>query len=222
MKNKYFSLLILFLTLFSILSLNAAETAKKKIAVLDFKSPSDILSTPKLVKALKKNASFETLQDTTEGADYLLKGNAQLIDSKKLVLNLQVLDTKTDQPIYAKKLSLTGPRDNLGNLAICEIVIIISEIVNPIKIDSVQGSYAILNRGENSNFHKGMMLQAFIPNIPVLDPITNEVLKDSEHSIAELKITEVLPKSSRAQILRHSTPIQPGTLCRIILELECK
>lgn len=222
MKNKYFSLLVAFFTLISVFSLNAAETSKKKIAVVDFKAPADTFLTGKLIEALRKNSSFETLKKTTEGADYLLTGNAQLPEPEKLVINLQILNAKSNQPIYAKKMTITAPQDKLNNLAICEIVIIVAETVDPIKIDSVQGSYAILNRGEDSNLHRGMKLQAFIPNVPVIDPATNEVVKDSEYSIAELNVTEILPNFTRAQILRHSAPIEPGTFCRVISESECK
>lgn len=219
MKNKYFSSLIAFLTLLALPSLNAAEVIKTKI-IVDFKDLSGPPLTKNLINALSQNPSFDVLKEKTDNANYILTGNSQLIEAQTLIINLRILEAKTSHLVYAKKLTITGPQDTLSKLAICQITTILSETINPIKIDSIQGAYAFLNRGEGSNLHPGMKLQVFIPNASAVDLTTGEVLKDSEYPIAELKITEILPKLTKAQILRYSAPIEPGTLCRTIP--ECK
>lgn len=229
MKNKTFSLVIAFLAFSCLHSLYSAETAKKKISIQKFEAPESSaylgsLLTQKLITALKQNPSLNVLTGTYEGADYILMSNIQLSEPHKLIINLRILDAKTRQIIYAKKLTIPGEKnvvsDNLNDLAICEIDAIISETVDPIKIDSIQGAYALLNRGEGSSLRPGMKLKVLIPNAFTVDPTTGEVVRDSEYAIAELKVTEILPKLTKAQILHYSAPIETGALCRTVP--ECK
>lgn len=225
MKNKTFSLVIAFLALACLPSLYSAETGKKKISIHKFEAPESSaylggLLTQKLITALKQDHSIDVLKGTSEGADYILMSNIQLSEPQKLIINLRILDAKTRQPIYAKKLIVSDEKENLNDLAICEITTIISETINPIKIDSIQGAYAFLNRGEGTSLRPGMKLKVLIPNASTVDPTTGEVLRDSEYAIAELKVTEILPKQTKAQILHYSAPIETGALCRTIP--ECK
>lgn len=232
MKNKYFSLVITF-SIFALCHVNAAEIEKKKVAILDFKTPATTvqegpLLTEKLISALSENPAFIILKSKTEGADYVAGGYSQLIENQKLIISLHILDGKTNDLIYAKKLTFTAPQkaekhtnlDYLNDQAICHIKTIISETIDPIKIDSIQGAYAFLSHGASTELHPGMKLQVLIPSKSSVDSNTGEVSRDSEYTIAELKITEILPKLAKAQILHYSTPIEPGTLCRTIP--ECK
>lgn len=218
---------------FALPCLNGAETAKKKVAIIDFKAPEatlqeGILLTEKLVIALSEDPKFAVLKSISEGADYIVMGNAELIELEKLIISLRILNGKTKQVIYAKKLVIMAPQraekytylDIMNNQAICQMVTIISETIDPIKIDSIQGAYAFLNQGEGSKLKPGMKLQVLIPSKSAVDPTTDEVLRDSEYAIAELKVTEILPKQAKAQILHYSAPIEPGSICRTIP--ECK
>lgn len=228
MKNKYFSLIIAFLAFACLSSLCSGETGKKKILIHTFEAPESSaylgsLLTQKLITALKQNSSLDVVKDTSEGADYIIMSNIEGIEPQKLIINLRMLDAKTRKPIYAKKLTV-GDRDavsdNLNDMAICEIATIISETVDPIKIESIQGAYAFLNRGESSSLRPGMRLNVYVPNTSTIDPTTGEVLRDSEYAIAELKVTEVLPKLTKAQILHYSASIEVGALSRTLS--ECK
>lgn len=145
-----------------------------------------------------------------------------------LAVNLRIIDTNASKVIYADKItefdaecineySSNSPllfMNTLKEFAVKQLMTRITETISPIQVTSIYGGYVYLNRGEDSSLKRGMKLQVFIPNDRSIDPDTGEVTGSTEYMVGELKVTKILPKVTKAQIIRYSMPIEVGAYCR--------
>lgn len=167
-----------------------------------------------------------------------LKTSGEVVDefSGHLVVNLRIVDVHTAQVIYADEVSQreiecinehskTTPSlfvDKLKETMIKQLATRISETIWPIKIAKLYGGYAYLDRGQGGNLQRGMKIGVFIPTRPITDPNTGEVVSNTEYLVGELKVTEILPKVTKAQIIKYTMPIEPGFICRTIIKSDNK
>ena len=150
----------------------------------------------------------------------------------RFVINLRVVEVSSSKVIFAKKVSETAAEtinkdtgasplsfmNKLKEKAVRLLVSKISESISPIKVAAVKDGYAYLNRGEGSSLQPGMKMSVFLPCRAILDPDTGEALGNTEYLAGELKITEILPKLTKAQISYYSMPIEPGAVCRVAIQ----
>jgi hypothetical protein len=123
----------------------------------------------------------------------------------------------SDIPFQERK-DMTGGdfRDRLFGAAAVKSCNYILEGIYPIKIASISGNELTLNRGDGSGLVKGDHLDVFELGDSVKDPDTGEVLGSSESKVAEIEVTDVLQKFSKAKIISSTGIITDGSICRRI------
>lgn len=150
----------------------------------------------------------------------------------RYIVNLRIVDVRTAKIIYADKVTQESTMrytnesqfsplkfmNEAKERTVYQLVNVISESISPMKIAKVDGAYAYINRGEGSRLKRGMELRVYLPNSTVTDPDTGEEIGHSEYKIADLRVVEVFPKMTKAQIVRYTMPIEPGAICRVSFE----
>lgn len=87
------------------------------------------------------------------------------------------------------------------------------DVIFPAKIIVVRDKEATINRGEGAGVAVGDTLNVFALGEEMIDPDTKESLGREEVKVGKVKITEVDPKFSKAEVL-EDTGIVPGALLR--------
>lgn len=90
----------------------------------------------------------------------------------------------------------------------------VTDILYPAKIVAITGSFITLNRGAGTAINRGELWEVFAAGNELRDPDTGELLGKEEMKVGEIVISEVLPKSSRAQIYGENRGIAPGQVAR--------
>lgn len=90
----------------------------------------------------------------------------------------------------------------------------ILEGIYPVKVASVQGQEAVLNRGQGAGISAGDIFEIFNPGKGVVDPDTKEALGFEELKVGTLAVFSVEPKFSKARIVSAEGTVLPGAICR--------
>ena len=90
----------------------------------------------------------------------------------------------------------------------------IIDTVYPIKVIGVAGNSLYLNRGEGSGLKVGDHLAVFEQGHALKDPDTGEILGAMETKVAEIEVTEVLPKLTKATVLNPGALVSEGMIAR--------
>ncbi len=90
----------------------------------------------------------------------------------------------------------------------------ILEGIYPIKVASVQANEVMLNRGTGAGITVGKRYGIYNMGDSVVDPDTGERLGSAESKVAEVEVTSVHPKFSKAKITSSTGTIHPGAICR--------
>ncbi|HZF00463.1 MAG TPA: CsgG/HfaB family protein [Methylomirabilota bacterium] len=89
----------------------------------------------------------------------------------------------------------------------------VADVIFPIKVLIKRDSEVTVNRGEGGGVAVGDTFNVFALGQELIDPDTKESLGHEEVKVGKVKITEVDPKMSKAQIL-EDTGIDKGALLR--------
>jgi hypothetical protein len=136
------------------------------------------------------------------------KGKATLTDE-------EMLDQPTYEPPPPEFL------DKMVRKLVDGLTQYVIDSVYPVKIVKIEGDTAYLNRGEGGGLNKGEPLQVFSVGEEIRDQDTGELLGHTETEIGALVVEEILPKMSKARIVKGSAEIKAGCICRKI-EMKAK
>lgn len=151
-----------------------------------------------------------------------------------MVVNMRIVDTHGGKIVAAKKVNVTevqkiSSRNQLSPLAFVEllkektVMLLVNEVVEgvfPIKIVNIVDDQVFLNRGLGSTFNVGDILNVYNIGDELIDPDTNESLGMTEIEVGRIKITEIQPKFSKAQVVEgEGKLILVGAVCRLSQEL---
>lgn len=179
------------------------------------------------------------------GADYFVMGQIELVEaslSKKkipytedrykvdlfgrMVVNVRIVDTRGGKIVAAQKIneslaqsgggSALAFLETLKEKAVLEIVNNVVDGVFPVKVMKVQGEEIYLNRGEGASFKVGGIMIVYLEGEKLIDPDTGENLGSTEIEVAQLKVAEILPKFSKANLVSGDvSQIKVGSVCRL-------
>ncbi len=149
----------------------------------------------------------------------------------RMVVNMRIVDTRSGKIVTAKKVNVievqkSSLRDPVTPLAFMEwlkektVNILVNEVVEgvfPIKIIKIVGNQVFLNRGSGAFFRVGDIMKVYNLGEELIDPDTQESLGSTEMEVGRIKITEIQPKFSKAQIVEGQVElISKGAICRLI------
>jgi hypothetical protein len=89
----------------------------------------------------------------------------------------------------------------------------VADVIFPIKIIAKSDKVVTLNRGEGGSVNRGDEWRVFAVGKELIDPDTKEVLGKEEIQVGRVRITDVLPKTSRAEVL-EDLGIEAGAILR--------
>lgn len=94
------------------------------------------------------------------------------------------------------------------------------DAVYPARIIAVTGDFVTLNRGAGTLIDRNQLWEVFAVGQELKDPDTNEVLGREEMKIAEVIITDVLPKFSKGQVYGENRGIATGMIIRPKVQIQ--
>lgn len=94
------------------------------------------------------------------------------------------------------------------------VAVRVTETVFPVKVIQVLAEVVYLNRGEGGGLHVGDSLNICVMGEELVDPDTNESLGATETPIANIRVSEVLPKFSKAVIVSGKGVLK-GQIARV-------
>ena len=89
----------------------------------------------------------------------------------------------------------------------------IADVIFPAKVIAKTDKTVTVNRGEGSGVAKGEVWRVFAVGKELIDPDTKEVLGKEEVEIGKLRITDVLPKMSKGEVI-EDRGIAEGAIVR--------
>lgn len=153
------------------------------------------------------------------------KGKTQQEGVGEMVVSMRVVDSRGGKIVAAEKFNVKFTEkkvkspgifvENLREQAAREIVSTVVERVFPLKVVSVANGIAVINRGGAASFKVGTVLAVYEQGDEIKDPDTEESLGFEETKVGELKVTEVLDKTSKAEITSGADVIKKGTVVRV-------
>jgi hypothetical protein len=103
--------------------------------------------------------------------------------------------------------------DDIQRDVVDKCVIKVIDAIYPIRIIAVNADGASVNRGEGGGLSVGDTLDVYAEGQEMIDPDTGEVLGSEETKVGRIRITQVLAKFSKAQVLGGSPAV--GQICRL-------
>jgi curli biogenesis system outer membrane secretion channel CsgG len=180
------------------------------------------------------------------GADYLILGQIEHIDLKAasrsipyttmvtsvvsgtMIVNMRIIDVRGGTIVAATKIetrrsekgeqSLPILLERLKEKTVLNLVDEVIEGVFPVKIAQVVGQQVILNRGKGSvRFKEGAILSVYsTEGGEIFDEDTGESLGMVEVEVGKVRITEMRPKFTKAEIIGEpDSVLKKGYVCRV-------
>lgn len=152
----------------------------------------------------------------------------------KMVVDVRLVETETSKIVAAeaarvelvkKALSPAGapigvPADMMEDLyrkLVDDITVIVMDRIYPIKVASAEGGTVYLNRGTGGGFDVGAQFTVYETGKEITDPDTGAVIGLSETPVAVVRVTEVLAKLSKAEVVewkRAEKTVPASAVCR--------
>ncbi len=149
----------------------------------------------------------------------------------RLILDMRIVDTRTSRVVSAEKGEAVmrgnqmfphrpdvnapvDPKalDDIQRDVVNACVVKVIDAIYPIRIISVNADGVAINRGEGGGVAPGDTLDVYVEGQEMIDPDTGEVLGSEETKVARIRVTQVLAKFSKAQVLGGTPAV--GQLCR--------
>lgn len=152
----------------------------------------------------------------------------------QIIVDMRIVDTRTSRIVAADKgearhelrsmhdaqVETVFPPDLIDLLQrqLCDALTIKTiDGVYPIKIIGFSGGTISLNRGEGGGVEVGQVLEVFSLGEEMIDPDTGESLGSEEVKLGALRITEVLPRFSKAVPMDGQAVFPNGAICRKVV-----
>jgi hypothetical protein len=89
----------------------------------------------------------------------------------------------------------------------------VADVIFPAKVLAKTDKVVTINRGEGTGFSAGQIWRVFAVGKELIDPDTKEVLGKEEVLVGKVKVTDVLPKFSKAEVV-EDLGIDTGAILR--------
>lgn len=149
----------------------------------------------------------------------------------RIILDMRIVDTRTSRVVSAEKgealmrgqqlfphrpdvSSPVEPKslDDIQRDVVSSCVVKVIDAIYPIRIISANADGVAINRGEGGGVAAGDTLDVYVEGQEMIDPDTGEVLGAEETKVARIRVTQVLAKFSKAQVLGGAPAV--GQICR--------
>ncbi len=151
--------------------------------------------------------------------------------SGTIIADVKVFETRTGKVARSVKVEATNTLKNtvdrpdqgdagalfmedLQRTLVENMALKIVEIVFPMKVIQIDGNLAYINRGEGGGLQLGDSLIVYEAGKAMVDTDTGENLGTTETPVATLRVVEILPKFSKAEILRGQASVFAGQIVR--------
>lgn len=203
----------------------------------------DQLLNEQLAQSLTENRDMSSALGALKGADYLVYGNLAnfKIGEQSLKLpgsdtvfvksvahidgNMRIVDARSGDIIESRKISVERKgaqglgrvkmSQNLADAYAEQVVINLMNALYPIKVATIEGTTAYINRGSDGGLQVGDILNAVRPGQAVIDPDTGVQLGQTETDLGEVTLTEVEDARSKARI--GQVQLQTGDILKLIV-----
>ncbi|MBN2640439.1 MAG: hypothetical protein JXR78_02175 [Victivallales bacterium] len=160
-------------------------------------------------------ATFKTQYRITEVA------TGKVVAAGQITEVLRSADVRREIPAQERRdWTMSDYKDMLFNKAAVRVGNDVLAGIYPVKIASVDGSEVIINRGDGAGIAPGQIYLVFNVGEAVIDPDTGENLGSAEKKIAEISVTAVNPKFSKAKIISQTGEVQSGAVCRLKADVK--
>lgn len=175
------------------------------------------------------------------GADYMLTGSINALGassrteavpytnetvttmSGRVAADMRIVDSRTGEIVAAWRAESSHAKsgavdreaflDSLQQDLARKLVEKILEAVYPVKVAEIQPDGVVyLNRGEGGGLRAGDNLDVFQPGKVIVDPDTREVIGASEVKVGSIRVLEVRPRVTLAQVTGGQ--VSPGAIAR--------
>ncbi len=143
------------------------------------------------------------IYETTTGA--LLESASNLINTNSVVETLEEASNNAEATDELLRRVTRDMAEWIANK--------VANVVFPVKVLARTEKQITLNRGEGAGLVVGQIWSANAPGKTLTDPDTGEVLGVEESLIGKVRITEILPKFSKAEVI-EDLGITTGTILR--------
>lgn len=151
----------------------------------------------------------------------------------KMIVNVRIVDSRGGKIVSAAKVQVAHkdlnyndkvrPDDFLQALKDKTVKQIVNEVISgvfPVKIVKITDGEVYLNRGAGSILEVGSNMTVYSQGESLVDPDTGESLGSAEQAVAELEVTSIQDKFSKAKILSGDKSVKPGMLVRLSAKIE--
>ncbi|MBL0314048.1 MAG: hypothetical protein IPP78_15410 [Holophagaceae bacterium] len=154
------------------------------------------------------------------------------VTSGTIIADVKVFETRTGKVARAVKVEASNTIKNPVNRAVSgsvgeifmedlqrllveNMALKVVEIVFPMKVVSMENNLAYVNRGEGGGLQPGDTLIVYEAGKAMIDPDTGESLGTTETAVATLRVVEILPKFSKAEVLKGESKVFAGQIVRL-------
>ncbi|MFD1006987.1 MULTISPECIES: hypothetical protein [Oceanisphaera] len=210
-------------------------TQSRRFAVLDRSQNEAYQQEKKLWESDNTALSEKARMGQVLGLDYILVGKVEQAGTRRWSENIaltgeikhyassslrvryQLIEVPTRQVKWSDSVSLNAGNGNLNRLinqAVKSIFQQTMDNIYPLRLISVQGKRVIINQG-GKTLKTGSYFTVFSLGEKLVDPYTGEVLGQDESAIGKVRITEVKPKISYAELIQGDGDLlQKGQIVR--------
>jgi curli biogenesis system outer membrane secretion channel CsgG len=151
--------------------------------------------------------------------------------TSQIIVDMRIVETKTSKIVSADKgearqqsrslhdqqIVTEIPVDAIDHLQrdLCDqLTIKTIDGVYPIRVIGFSGGVVSLNRGQGGGLEVGQVLEVFSEGQEMLDPDTGDSLGFEEIKIGTVRVSEVLPRFSKAVPVGDMQAVPNGAVCR--------
>ena len=177
--------------------------------------------------------SVTACEDRTKESVYESMGVATTQHFSSVSLDIRVSDTTTGAVVQAVTVSREKKEVDAGtttivgppNISAGQMGQVVREAVNaaavevvnavyPIKVMEIEDGIVFLNRGEGGGLEINQELLVYAVGKELRDPDTGEVIGTSDRPVGTVRVAEIMPKFSRAEIVENGG-IEVGNILRL-------
>ena len=186
-------------------------------------SAADYLLVPSVddFQDIEETATFAQLERTVTKRTIRFSTVAKIYDTKagKLLEAANIRVTRTGDAKNATFANSDGNSTDAMLLDITremaeKIALRVMDIIYPAKVIAKTGKTVTINRGDGGGIEKGQVWQIYAVGEALVDPDTGEILGQEEVHVGSARITSVLPKFSKGEVI-EDLGVDAGAVMRL-------